>query len=76
MTSMRIVAVTMTIAIGPLVPAARSISPLTAEEVGTALKPIPFLDCSRLPRSDPNPTGYCSELEQPYFAGFVEGADG
>ncbi|HAN80337.1 MAG TPA: hypothetical protein DCQ47_02695, partial [Gammaproteobacteria bacterium] len=30
------------------------------------------LDCARLPRSDPNPTGVCSELAQPYFAGFVE----
>ena len=31
-----------------------------------------YLSCSRLPRSDPEPTGLCSELDTPYFAGFVE----
>ena len=34
------------------------------------------LSCSRLPRSDPKPTGFCSELDAPYFAGYVEDSQG
>ena len=49
---------------------------LLSMEAEPALRENAYLSCSRLPRSDPEPTGLCSELDTPYFAGFVEDEGG